>query len=82
MRETTAIRRVAYALFFGCSLGLVFTLYMSIAPWAGFLAGTLTFGAMSAWLLVRDLDRREIEQARAQHRGGRWRDDDEDEAAA
>jgi hypothetical protein len=78
--EDRAVRLLSYTLFFGCAVGLVFTLYIAIAPWVGFVAGVLTFGPASAWMFVREVEQRQIAAAAARHSGGAWRDDDEEDA--
>jgi len=65
--EFAAIRWLLLSGFVICTLGLVFTLWDAVAPWAGLLAGASIFGIFAAPVLLREMQIREGREARADH---------------
>jgi hypothetical protein len=52
--ETVLVRLVAYVAFLSCALALVTTLATTVAPWVGFGAGVVVFGAVAVPLFLRE----------------------------
>lgn len=73
--EAQFVRLVAYALFVGSGLGLMWTLAGSAWPWTGFAAGALVFGVPAAVLAYRHAETATIARERTENRGGSSRFD-------